>query len=42
MYFLTGFIVSKNREVYFFVFTLLLPQSVGYVVLFFVVVLSLY
>lgn len=37
-----GFQVSKNKEFYFFVFTVLLPQSVGYVVLFFAVVLSFY
>ena len=42
IYFLAGFIFSKNKEFYFFVVTLLLPQSVGLVVLFFAVVLSFY
>lgn len=43
MYFLVGYIVSKNKEFYFFVFsTVLLPQSVGYVVLFFAVALRFY
>ncbi len=36
------FIVSKNKEFYFFVFTVLLPQSVGYVVLSCVFALSFY
>lgn len=42
MYFFASFKLSKNKEFYFFVFTVLLPQSVGYVVLFFAVVLSFY
>lgn len=35
MYFLACFILSKNKEFCFFVFTVLLSQSVSYVVLFF-------
>ena len=37
-----GFHSIKNKEFYFFVFAVLLPRGVGYVVLFFVVVLSFY
>lgn len=37
-----SFILSEYIKNFFFVFTVLLPQSVGYVDLFFAVVLSFY